>query len=225
MKEKSLTEIRKEIEAKSFAQEYLACNLDAEKAAINLGCNPFKAFAYASRMLSRKDVIKAIAEEQRSLEERTRITQEKVLNQLAKLAFFNPKNALNDDYSLKDDTQDLSMFTLKFKRTRDRKNGDGTTAKMMLDEIHYDAAHQQNALNLLGRHLGFFEKDNKRTFEMRIQDIFSALPPEMVSKLITKISTLLERRGITTGDRELLMESNGKNSYSMHSSDYREGEN
>lgn len=76
-----------------FVDEYLI-DLNATQAAIRAGYSPKTAQEQSSRLLSNVMVQAAIAERMKDRERRTEITQDKVLNELAKIGFADIRKAL-----------------------------------------------------------------------------------------------------------------------------------
>ena len=117
----------------------------------------------ASRLLTSAAVREEIAARRAVLEERTQVTQERVLREYARIGFLNPRIFLPKDPALgltleeleelsEDDLAAVSELTLY---TCEGK----TTVKIK--------CHSKNqALEAMARHLGLFEKDNKRTLDV-----------------------------------------------------------
>lgn len=79
-----------------FCQEYLV-DLNATQAAIRAGYSAKTAQEQSSRLLSNVMVQRRIDELKLGREQATGITAERVLKEIAKLAFFDPRKLLNDD--------------------------------------------------------------------------------------------------------------------------------
>jgi Terminase small subunit len=75
---------------RKFAEEYLI-DLNATQAAIRSGYAAKTAYSSGERLLRHAEVSKAIAQAQAELSERTKITQERVLTEIGKIAFANLK--------------------------------------------------------------------------------------------------------------------------------------
>lgn len=136
---------------KLFVEEYLI-DLNATQAAIRAGYSPDSAQQMGSENLS-KPVIKnaidrAIAERSR----RTGINQDRVLLELAKVAFLNPIDVINMDGATirgeanRDDTACIASVKVKTIPTDDGA----------ITEREVKTYDKLKALELLGKHLGMF---------------------------------------------------------------------
>lgn len=83
-----------------FAAEYLI-DLNAKQAAIRAGYSPKTAESQGSRLLSNAKVAKAIQAGKEARSARTEITQDRVLQELARLAFFDIRQLYHEDGRLK----------------------------------------------------------------------------------------------------------------------------
>ncbi|MCP1404437.1 terminase small subunit [Achromobacter insolitus] len=83
-----------------FAAEYLI-DLNAKQAAIRAGYSPKTAESQGSRLLSNAKVAKAIQAGKEARAARTEITQDRVLQELARLAFFDIRQLYHEDGRLK----------------------------------------------------------------------------------------------------------------------------
>jgi phage terminase small subunit len=83
-----------------FADEYLI-DLNATQAAIRAGYSARNADKIGSQLLGKTRVSEEIASKMKEREQRTHITQDRVLQELARIAFFDIRKLYNDDGSLK----------------------------------------------------------------------------------------------------------------------------
>ena len=134
-----------------FVQEYLI-DLNATRAAIAAGYSKKTAKQIGQENLTKPDVKKAIDEAISERGKRTEITQDRILRELARIAFADPRKifdwgpggvTLKDSASLSND--DAAAVAEVSQTITD--SGGSTKGKM------YD---KQRALELLGRHLGMF---------------------------------------------------------------------
>lgn len=138
---------------KRFAEEYLI-DLNASAAAIRAGFSPATAkdaAAWIRENDPKKPQVKNLVD--RLIAERSRrtgITADRVLNELAKLAFVNA-----------DDVIDPETAKVRHDATRDDKAAiQSVTVKSgKIEEREVKLADKTRSLELLGRHLGLF-KDN-----------------------------------------------------------------
>lgn len=136
---------------KRFVEEYLI-DLNATQAAIRAGYSVKTAHEQGAQLLAklsiRTEIDKAIAERSR----RTGITQDRVLRELAKVAFVNATDVINMDEATirgeanRDDTAAIASVKVKTIPTE--------TGEIVEREVKtYD---KLKALELLGKHLGMF---------------------------------------------------------------------
>ena len=98
----------------AFVEEF-ACDMNATQAAIRAGYSVKTAKEQATRLLSNVHVAAEIAKGRAARSERTGITADRVLQELARIAFFDVRKLLNDDGSMKpiseidDDTRAASQ--------------------------------------------------------------------------------------------------------------------
>ena len=142
-----------------FIAQYLATGLDGTKAAIAAGYSPKTANSQASQLLSNPKVAAVIAEKQGKRMAKLDITANRVLQELAKLAFFDIRKFYNSDGSLKpvpeldDDTaaalvgMEIEVAYDHFGKGQNKPSGDLKKIKM---------ADKGLNLERLGRHLKLF---------------------------------------------------------------------
>lgn len=80
---------------KRFVDEYLI-DLNATQAAIRAGYSKKTAQEQSARLLSKVIVSEAVAKKRKQLEHETGITRERIVREMARLAFFNVKNMFDD---------------------------------------------------------------------------------------------------------------------------------
>lgn len=142
-----------------FVDEYLI-DLNATKAAIRAGYSEKTADQQACQMLKKTQVASAIANRMRDREVRTEITQDRVLKEVARLAFLDIRKAFNEDGSLKpinqlDDDTAAAVAGLDVSEISAGDNAViGALKKIRLSE-------KKGALELLMRHLGMLNDKMK----------------------------------------------------------------
>lgn len=137
----------------------------------------------ASRLLTIVDIQTYLEESMKEREERTKITQDMVLKELAKIAFFNPKNIFKENNTLKDviDLDDDVASAITSVETLEEFDGYGDDREKIGNTTKVKLADKMKALEMLGRHLGMFkdkvEVDVKEKQEKKnnIADIFSQM--------------------------------------------------
>ena len=134
-----------------FIQEYLI-DLNATQAAIRSGYSVKTAKVIGQQNLTKLDIKQAIDEALAERGKRTEITQDRILRELARIAFADPRSiaewgdgkmTLKDSASLSDDDA-VAVSEVSQTITDGKAN---IKAKMY---------NKQQALELLGRHLGMF---------------------------------------------------------------------
>lgn len=151
---------------KRFCEEYLI-DLNATQAAIRAGYSVASAGAIGAENLGkpqiRARIAAAIAEQSR----RTGVTADRVIRELAKVAFVNAADFINFDNANvageanSDDTSAIASVKVK---TIPTDNGDGIEREIRLHD-------KLKALELLGRHLGMFTDNVHMTGDMGVQII------------------------------------------------------
>ena len=139
-----------------FAEEYLI-DLDAAQAAIRAGYAPASAQRRGAALLAAPAVRAAIDGEMLRRSERTGITADRVLTELARIAFADPE-VPNGQSALP------QVAGLKVKLSPGRERGeDGTPVMDMIVEREILLRDKLRALDMLSRHLGLYEKKQSDT--------------------------------------------------------------
>lgn len=136
---------------RKFVSEYLV-DLNATQAAIRAGYSERTAKSQGQRLLTNVDVSAALAAAQAEREQRTEITQDRVVSELAKIAFGSARDVMewgpsgvmlknSDDLT---DDQAAGVAEVSESTTKD-----GGSLKLKRHD-------KVKALELLGRHLGMF---------------------------------------------------------------------
>lgn len=138
-----------------FAKEYII-DLNASKAAIRAGYSEKTAYSMGQRLLKDVEIQKEI---QRLMDERgkrTEITADRVLIEIGRIAFFNPKNLFNSDGTPKT-MQDISDDTAAAISGLDVVSMSGGEAQAG-QILKYKIADKNSALEKLCKHLGLFNE-------------------------------------------------------------------
>lgn len=139
---------------KRFIEEYLI-DLNATQAAIRAGYSPNSARDIGSENLTKPDIRARIDEALAERSKRTGINADRVLREIARIAFVNAADVINFDSATiaegasEDDTAAISSVKVKTIPTED---GEGVEREIRLCD-------KLKALELCGKHLGMF-KDN-----------------------------------------------------------------
>ena len=134
-----------------FVEEYLI-DLNATQAAIRAGYSPKTATAIASENLSKPSISAAIACAMAERSKRTGITQDRILEELAKVAFINLTDIVDDTGKINAGATDedrACIESIKYKRT-DTDTG-------YSEEREVKASSKLKAIELLMRHTGMLD--------------------------------------------------------------------
>lgn len=134
-----------------FVEEYLI-DLNATQAAIRAGYSPKTATAIASENLSKPSISAAIACAMAERSKRTGITQDRILEELAKVAFIKLTDIVDDTGKIKAGATDedrACIESIKYKRT-DTDTG-------YSEEREVKASSKLKAIELLMRHIGMLD--------------------------------------------------------------------
>lgn len=136
-----------------FVDEYLI-DLNATQAAIRAGYSPQTAQEQGSQNLSKLMVSEAIDKALAARSRRTGITQDRVLRELAKVAFVNANDVIDPDSATvraNATEEDLACIQAVKVKTSESEMGYSSEREIKL----YD---KMRALEMLGKHLGLFDK-------------------------------------------------------------------
>lgn len=142
---------------KQFVEEYLV-DLNASQAAIRAGYSAKTVRAISTKLLAHADIRALIDAEMEKRSLRTQVTGDKVLLQIARLTYSDPRKLFNDDNTLKrvidlDDDTAAAVQGVKV-----------VTKQLAHGEVEYvheiKLADRNTAAEKLMRHLGLYEKDN-----------------------------------------------------------------
>jgi phage terminase small subunit len=146
-----------------FVAEYLANGLNATQAAVAAGYSEKTAQQQGSRLLLNGDVAAAVSGKTTLLMEKLEITADMVLQEIGKLAFFDPRKLFNADGSMKliSEIDDRSAASLAgfdvcelFEGTGDQKHAYGLLKKVKLVD-------KTRNLEMLGRYFKMFTGDKE----------------------------------------------------------------
>lgn len=137
-----------------FVSEYLI-DLNATQAAIRAGYSQNTARVIGCENLTKPDIQEAIQEEREKLSKRTEITQEKVLQEYARIAFFDPRKMFDEagnplNISDLDDDTAAAVAGLEVVKEVDRDTGATSFTKK------YKISNKLGALDSIAKHLGMF---------------------------------------------------------------------
>lgn len=156
---------------KKFCDEYLI-DLNATQAAIRAGYSKKTAQVISSENLSKPMVKEYLASKMGKREKRTEITQDRVLQELAKIAFFDPKKLFDANgspiplHELDDETSAVIAgldLHEEYEGSGDDRKFVGYTKKIKLLD-------KNSALSLAMRHLGMLNDKMQLDVQMNLAD-------------------------------------------------------
>jgi phage terminase small subunit len=149
-----------------FVDEYLV-DLNATQAAIRAGYSPKTASEQSSRLMSNKKIKAAVEEARAELSRRTGVNQERVIRELARVAFLNATDVINmTDATIADEANRDDTAAIASVRVKKIPTEVGT-----IEEREIKVADKLKALELLGKHLGMFADNINLSGEMGVQII------------------------------------------------------
>lgn len=152
-----------------FVDEYLI-DLNATQAAIRAGYSTKTANEQSSQLLAKLSIQEAIGSAMANRSKRTGVNQDRVVQELAKIAFVKMTDIVDDQGRIKKTAtaDDLSCIELvKFKKT---------TGKVSGIEREVRIAPKLKALELLGKHLGMW--NDKLDVNVAVDDWIAAVLEE-----------------------------------------------
>jgi phage terminase small subunit len=171
---------------KRFCDEYLI-DFNASRAyktAYKSCKSDLTARTNASKLLTKTNIQKYISEKQKEIEEKTEITQKKIIQELAKIALFNIKDIYNENGTLKkvtelDDDTAKAISGVKIlqkagamKISLSKTNDEIPLEHIPEQTVEFKTNDKTKALELLGKHLGMFKENVNLTqdkpFEVNI---------------------------------------------------------
>lgn len=157
-----------------FVDEYLI-DLNATQAAIRAGYSAKTADQQGSRMLANVKVKQAVAEKQAQRSKRTGVNQDRVVLELAKVAFAKMTDIVDSNGRIKEDASPDDLACIESIKYKESDNEYGGSI-----EREVKIASKLKALELLGKHLGMWSDKFNVTVEKseKLDDIISQLGGE-----------------------------------------------
>jgi phage terminase small subunit len=143
-----------------FCREYII-DFNGTKAAERAGYSEKTASQQASALLTRPKVQAHLLELKEQRAKRTGITADRVVQELAKIGFSNIQDFMNGTMEINNlntikRSKTAAISGIKIKKTKI------PDTDIDIDIIEFKLHDKTKALDLLGRHLGIYEKDNKQ---------------------------------------------------------------
>lgn len=133
-----------------FVEEYLI-DLNATQAAIRAGYSAKTADVQGSRMLGNVKVQQAVAEAMAARSKRTGVNQDRVVLELAKLAFVKMTDVVDSQGRIKKTATDDDLSCIESIKYKESDNEFGGSV-----EREVKISSKLKALELLGKHLGMW---------------------------------------------------------------------
>ncbi len=143
---------------KKFCDEYLV-DLNSTKAAERAGYSQKTAKEQASRLLTNVNVHSYLSSLKEKREKRTEISQDMIVNELAKVGFTNIQDYINGDLTIRDLAKIPANQAAAIKSIKRTVTESDFGTKEVVEFVLHD---KLKSLELLGRHVGIFEKDNQQ---------------------------------------------------------------
>lgn len=149
---------------KRFVEEYLI-DLNATQAAIRAGYSTDSAKEIGHENLTKPHIRACIDKEIAERSKRTGVNQDRVIRELARLAFINATDVINLNQATvienanEDDTAAIASVKVKYIPTSE---GEGVEREIRLTD-------KLKALELLGKHLGMFKDKVELSGPMKVQ--------------------------------------------------------
>ena len=156
---------------KRFVEEYLI-DLNATQAAIRAGYSPKTANEQGTQNLAKLSIQDAVAKAMAERSRRTGINQDRVLQELAKLAFVKITDVIDtENAKIKSGAKEEDLACIQ--AVKIKPNEWGTEREVKLCD-------KRSALELLGKHLGMFKDNLSLTVDTseKLDDIISQLGGE-----------------------------------------------
>ena len=170
----------------AFVAEYLV-DLNATQAAIRAGYSAKTAKEQGARLLTNVHIAESIQAAQQARAERTEITQDRVLQEYAKLAFLDPRRFYDADGNLidipnlpADVAAAISGVDIAVEKAGSDESGNPVFAQVRKIKL----ADKKGALDSVARHLGMFNDKISQTINAEIKaEVSHSLAPELQSVL------------------------------------------
>ena len=135
---------------KRFVEEYLI-DLNATQAAIRAGYSPKTANEQGNRLLTNVSVQTELNKQMAKRSRRTGVTQDRVVRELAKIAFLDMTQVVDDHGRIRDDATPEDRACIESIKYKSSSGDQGESV-----EREVKVASKLKALELLGKHLGMY---------------------------------------------------------------------
>ena len=169
-----------------FVDEYLV-DLNATQAAIRAGYSTKTAHVTGPENLGKPRIAEEISRRQKDLQRRTEVTQERVVTELARVAFADAADYAQVETRTieKDDGTEVSYQTVTLKNTAElspEQRAAIASIKQGANGVEIKLHDKIKALELLGRHIGMF--NDKIEVRATVENPFAGLSTEELRNVI-----------------------------------------
>lgn len=171
-----------------FAEEYLIDG-NATQAALRAGYSERSAYSQGQRLLKKDEVQECIRKGQERIQRRLEVTQERIVKELARLAFCDPRDFFTEHGALKPihELSDDAAAVIAGMDVSKGLNGE------ILRKIKLN--RKEKALEMLCKHLGLFDEKMTIGFSSEVLNaILSALPDEFAESVREALGELVSSK-------------------------------
>ena len=135
---------------KKFVEEYLI-DLNATQSAIRAGYSPKTANEQGARLLANVSIQEAISKAMAERSRRTGINQDRIVQELARIAFVKITDVVDPDGEINTNASDDDLACIESYKVEDSDSVNGSSSKREVK-----LASKIKALELLGKHVGIW---------------------------------------------------------------------
>lgn len=135
---------------KKFVEEYLI-DLNATQSAIRAGYSPKTANEQGARLLANVSIQEAISKVMAERSRRTGINQDRIVQELARIAFVKITDVVDPDGEINTNASDDDLACIESYKVEDSDSVNGSSSKREVK-----LASKIKALELLGKHVGMW---------------------------------------------------------------------
>lgn len=135
---------------KKFVEEYLI-DLNATQSAIRAGYSPKTANEQGARLLANVSIQEAISKAMAERSRRTGINQDRIVQELARIAFVKITDVVDPDGEINTNASDDDLACIESYKVEDSDSMNGSSSKREVK-----LASKIKALELLGKHVGMW---------------------------------------------------------------------
>lgn len=135
---------------KKFVEEYLI-DLNATQSAIRAGYSPKTANEQGARLLANVSIQEAISKAMAERSRRTGVNQDRIVQELARIAFVKITDVVDPDGEINTNASDDDLACIESYKVEDSDSVNGSSSKREVK-----LASKIKALELLGKHVGMW---------------------------------------------------------------------